>query len=122
MSPKPLNQISGMPQLQSALSGWTNKITLVTRTQYVHDGFVAYRDGKVTFKGVIQPLSPRMIQLKPEGQRSWTWLQIHCASGSLNLKESDQIVFNGTIYKIMGILDYSLNGYIEYHAANDYQP
>lgn len=120
--PKPLNQQSGMPQLQNALAGWTSRITLNARRQCVEDGLVCMKDAPVTFQGMIQPLSPRSIQLKPEGQRDWTWLQIHAVSGSLNLKPNDQIIYNSVKYKIMAALDYSLNGYIEYHAANDFQP
>lgn len=120
--PKPLNQQSGMPQMQAAFSGWTSKITLTARIQGVRDGLVCYIEKPVSFQGVIQPLSPRSIQLKPEGQRDWTWLQIHALAGKLNLTTNDQITYNGTIYKIMAVLDYSLNGYIEYHVANEYQP
>ena len=122
MSPLPLNKLSGMPQMQGAFAGWTSKITLDVRTQTVKDGIVCNIDKTVTFQGVIQPLSAKAISLKPEGQRAWQWLQIHCVSGSLNLDVNDLIVFNGIKYKIMAQNDYSLNGYIEYHSIYDYQP
>ena len=122
MSPKPLNQISGMPQMSAAFSGWAKTITLNRRSQTVTDGLVSYAVTPFTFKGTIQPLSPKAIALKPEGQRAWPWLQIHALAGTLNLDVDDQIVYNGDIYKIMALLDYSLNNFIEYHAVHEYQP
>lgn len=147
MSRTPLNKISGMPQLVNAFNGWASNITLYKRTQVIIDGLVRYgampsrwdepneyydTQGvkwdspippvtKISFRGVIQPLSPKQIALKPEGQRAWEWLQIHCLSGSLNLTTNDQIIYNGQDYKIMATNDYSLNGYIEYHLIRDYQ-
>lgn len=75
----------------------------------------------ITFRGVIQPLQPKTIALKPEGQRAWEWLQIHCFSGPLNLDDDDQIIWQGRNYKVMGVYNYELNGYIEYHLVRDYQ-
>ena len=123
MSRKPLNFSSGMPQVSDALNGWENRITLVVRKQTVNEyGRVTTDPQPVTFKGVIQPLNPQQIMLKPEGQRAWQWLQIHAVSGTLNLNVNDQIVFNNVVYKVMNVSNFDLNGYIEYHAVNDYQP
>lgn len=117
---KTLDQYSGMPQIQSAFMGWTTSITLSIITQAVTNGFIVDSSTEVTFDGVIQPLSPQKIMLKPEGQRAWEWLQIHCFSGRLNLNINDRIIYNGTKYKIMASNDYSLDNYIEYHAIKDF--
>lgn len=108
--------------MSAAFAGWTSRITLNARRQGVRDGLVCYIPHKVNFQGVIQPLSEKTIQLKPEGQRAWEWLQIHCTSGKLNLDVNDIIEYNGKNFKIMAQNDYSLNGYIEYHAVQDFQP
>lgn len=118
---KPLNQLSGMPQITSAFKGWTKKISLVVVTQSIVDGFVQESLAATDFEGTIQPLIPEELKLKPEAQRSWEWLQIHCVSGNLNLKNNDRIIYNGKKYKVMAPRDYSLNGYIEYHCVEDYQ-
>lgn len=111
-----------MPQMRAAFGGWTTKITMIKRSQSVVNGLVIETDHPLTFKGTVQPLSPRSLMLKPEGQRSWTWLQVHClASTALNLKPNDRVVFNGELFKVMADLDYSLNNYIEYHLVKDYQ-
>ncbi len=121
MSPVPLNLQSGMPHVGRAFAGWSKTITLGKITQTVANGFVTDTIAPFTFQGVIQPLSAKSIYLKPEGQRAFEWLQIHCVAGSANLNTNDRIVYNGKTFKIMAQRDYSLDGYIEYHAIEDYQ-
>jgi hypothetical protein len=118
---KTLDQLSGMPHMKAAFSGWTKSITLKVITQTVVDGFIEDASRDFTFQGTIQPLQTNKIILKPEGQRSWEWLQIHCITSSLDLKTNDRIEYGGRIFKIMAQNDYSLNNFIEYHAVADYQ-
>jgi len=122
---KTLAQSSGMPQINAAFSGWMNTISLVKITQVVGTGddagLVEDVEQIITFQGVIQPLKPSLIQLKPEGQRSFEWLQIHCFSGSLNLVPNDRIIWNDKKFKVMGQNDYSLDNFIEYHIIKDYE-
>jgi hypothetical protein len=118
----PLNQISGMPQMYAAFQGWRSTITVETVTQRIINGLVQDTKTPVSFKGVIQPLKPQEIALKPEGQRSWEWLWIHCLRGPLNLLTNDKIIYNSKEYKVMAVKDYSLNNYIEYHLVADYAP
>lgn len=110
-----------MPQMRAAFAGWMKRITLTRRVQTVEDdGLVVENDVPFTFRGTIQPLSPKQIALKPEGQRAWQWLQIHCM-GSNALEPNDRIIYQGKLYKVMGQNDYSLNGFVEYHVVQDYQ-
>ncbi len=120
MTAKPLNQISGMPQIGAAFSGWQQTITLLKITQAVVNGLVQDTGASMAFKGTIQPLSPKMIALKPEGQRAWEWLQIHCFAQPANLTTNDRFIYAGKTYKIMAANDYSLSNYIEFHAVADY--
>lgn len=118
---KTLNQINAMPQVSAAFSGWNSLITIVRITQTIVDGFPVDTENFIYFKGVIQPFSPRQLMLKPEGERAWTWLQIHCVAGKDNIEPNDKILYNGQRYKVMANNDYSLNGYTEYHAVLDFQ-
>lgn len=120
MMAKKLSEISGMPQVDGALSGWQNSLSLVVISETVVNGFPTQTESVINFEGVIQPLDPESVKLKPEGQRSWQWLQIHMTAGSTELKPSDKIRYNGTDYKVMGKKDYGLNGYFEYHAVNEF--
>lgn len=147
MSRAPLNTLSGMPRMGRAFAGWMSPITIYKRTQIISDALVRYESlpaqwdqagdkydvpdetfdvpippvTKITFNGVIQPLSPKLIALKPEGQRSWEWLQIHCVSGSLDLDTNDIIIYLAKNFKVMGVNNYNLDGFIEYHLIRDYQ-
>ncbi len=116
----PLDQVSFMPQMATTLDGWMNPITLVRIRQTLVDSVPQDNRTTITFQGVIQPLKPEEIALKPEGQRSWKWLQIHVVSGSNDLANNDRIEYGGDTFKLMGNKDYSLNGYIEYHAVKDF--
>ncbi len=110
-----------MPQMKAAFSGWTKPITLKVITQTVVDGFIQDASRDFSFVGTIQPLSPNQIMLKPEGQRAWEWLQIHCTASSVGLSPNDRIEYSGRTFKIMAQKDYSLNNFVEYHAVADYQ-
>lgn len=148
MPARPLNEITGMPQMAAAFAGWAGQIVIYKRTQQIEDGLVSYVgnptnfDGgddedwdtpdelfdapiptltRIQFRGVIQPLNPKLVMLKPEGQRAFTWFQVHCFSGSLNLDDNDQIIINGDDFKVMAVLDYRRNNYMEYHIIRDYQ-
>lgn len=112
---------SGMPLMGRAFSGWTTRILLTKCMQNVVNGLVTTQQIPISFYGTIQPLSAREISLKPEGQRSWTWLQVHCQAKATNLIPGDQVIYGVDLYKVMALKDYSLNGFIEYHLVRDYQ-
>lgn len=122
MTAKPLNMMSGMPQMGAAFAGWQKPIVLTKRAQTITNGLVGYTDTTLKFMGTIQPLSPKQIELKPEGQWAFPWLQIHVQNSTQNLTTDDQILYNTKYYKIMAALDYSQSGFWEYHAIGDYQP
>lgn len=114
-------KISGMPQMQSAFSGWMTTFVLNVITQSTVDGFVVESTTPITYKGTVQPLSPEQTALKPDGQRSWEWLQIHVLTGQNNLKTNDRVVYNEKPFKVMSVKDYTLNNYVEYHLVADYE-
>ena len=112
---------SGMPNMATTLNGWEVPITLEKITQSVIEGDLVTSKTQITFQGVWQPLRGEELQLKPEGQRSWSWYWIHAKSGTLDLQTADKVIFQGKRYKVMDRKDYNLNGYIEYHVILDYQ-
>lgn len=124
MSKAPLNRLSGMPQIGAAFNGWETKIALRKIAQTIIDGLVDNKEIPMNFMGTWQPLSAEKIALKPEGMRSWKWIQLHCRNGSKNLETNDLVIRDGekTRYKVMDKLDYSLSGFIEYHLVEDFQP
>lgn len=117
---KKINQLSGMPQMSVAFSGWKSTISLVKIVNNIVDGFNTPTETTVTFKGVIQPLSAENLELKPEAQRGFEWLQIHVEiddnTNFIQLNIGDNILYDGRKYRINGLKDYKLNNYVEYHA------
>lgn len=117
-----LGQISGAPQISSAFVGWESNLLLVTITQQIIDGLVQDTAQQIPFRGVVQPLSPKQIALKPEGQRGWAWLQIHIKADSpVKLNVNDRLMYNCEKYKVMGRLDYSANNFVELHCVQDFR-
>lgn len=112
---------NGMPNMYNTLTGWEVPLVLEKITQSVIDGDVVKTGKKIEFMGVWQPLKDEQLELKPEGQRSWEWYWVHAKTGNLNLKTQDKIIFQGKLFKVMTVKDYSLNGYIEYHLIRDYE-
>ncbi len=117
---KKINEMSGMPQMRSAFSGWQVSFVLIRITQTNNEGDITDVETSLNYVGTVQPLSPEEIKLKPEGQRSWQWLQVHVIIGE-DLKTNDRVFYNGKRYKVMLVKDYRLNNYIEYHLLEDYK-
>lgn len=121
MKAKKLNQVSGMPQMLAAFSNWMISITLIRITQTINEGFVVDSERTFTFQGTVQPLSPQQLLLKPEGLRSFEWLDVHVLTSSLDLVTNDLIKYNNKKYKIMATNDYTLNNYVEYHLVENFE-
>lgn len=119
--PKNLTQVFSFPNLSSTLFDWEVPLTLEKVYQDVVEGDFTYTTQKINFKGVWQPLKNEVLQLKPEGQRSWKWIWIHAVTGTLNLETGDKVIFNGERYKVVEKKDYSLNGFVEYQLVEDYK-
>lgn len=65
------------PNVSEALGGMTETLQLLTSAQTVVDYEVTETAGAaVLFEGVLQPLKPQRIMLKPEGQRNWKWWEL----------------------------------------------
>ena len=110
-----------MPNMANTLNGWEVPLSLIKITQSINEGDLQTTETKINFMGVWQPLRTEQLMSKPEGQRSWEWVWIHAKSGELNLQTADKVIFNSKRYKVMGVKDYSLNGFVEYELVKDYQ-
>lgn len=73
----------------------------------------------INFRGNIQPLSPRRLELKPEGQRAWTWLQLH-SDPVLKLEVDDVVLYLGVQTRVMNKTDYRLYGFVYYEVVQDW--
>lgn len=123
-----------LPNLHNALIGWEQDIILVKTTfNEVDIGQIEEIEEMTPFKGVVQPLKPYSISLKPIELRAFEWIMIHVGDNiPVILKNGDKIKWGAKYYKIMEVLNWSnftlqtqqspiINpqsyGYIEYHAC-----
>ena len=107
--------------MSSAFSGWQVAFELIKITQTNDRGDIADVKTLLSYEGTVQPLSPEQVQLKPEGQRSWEWLQVHVITDvDTDLVTNDRVQYDGKPYKVMFVKNYKLNNYVEYHLLEDY--
>lgn len=112
---------SGMPQMDTTLTGWEVPLTLIKLTQSIYEGDLVTSQTTYKFQGVWQPFSMQQLALLPEGQRSWSHYWLHVKSSQLDLKTADKFIFENHRYKVVELKDYHLNGFIEYHVVLDYE-
>lgn len=116
---RPINEpvLLGM---DSALRGLYRNIKYFAVEKKVQDFLVTETLTGVNFRGVIQPLKPAALMMKPEGQRGWKWFTIHAGIGVVF--KNDDVIYIGNIrYRIMELFDWSIYGFVEYHMVQDYQ-
>lgn len=116
-----INLVNGtVPDTSGALTDWFQPMVF-TRVSKTTSGFqVIETPRSFDFQGVIQPLNTRELQLKPEGQRAWTWFTLH-AETSLVLDVDEVVTYLGKQTRIMSRQDYSLYGYILYQLVQDWR-
>jgi len=116
----PLNQSAGfVPNVQGALDGWLQPMTFLQVVKTVAGFQVSESAAPVSFNGVWQPFTDRQLEMKPIGQRSWSWFMVH-SKVALPLVPDDVVQYLGNQYRVMSVRDYALYGYFEYHLILDF--
>ena len=85
-----INAKGCLPFVGSALIDWFQAVTFTLVAKAVVNFEVVETLTTSSFYGVRQPMGPQELKIKPEGQRSWEWEQIH-ATPDLILKTDDII-------------------------------
>lgn len=116
----PLNVKTGTtPDVSGALKDTFQLMTFEPVAKEV-DGFQVLEIGEpVSFWGNVQPLTGRQLQMKPEGERKWNWIQVF-AEPSINLSPDDVIIFLGIQYRVMSKKNFKLYGYVAFELVEDY--
>lgn len=108
-----------VPNVSDALLDWLQPMIFNVVTKQTVNFQVQENSTLFSFNGVWQPMSPEVLRMKPEGQRSWPWFIVHSLT-DLELKTDDVIYYNGLQFRVMQKSDYNLYGYFEYHLVGDY--
>jgi len=113
--------MSNVPNVADVVEGWLSYMKAKKIAKQVINGDVEETEVPVNFQGMIQVLSPYELSIKPEGERSWNWINMFCDYA--NFKVDDKFIYNDTTYRVMKKhfwqdLGY---GYYQYECIRDYE-
>lgn len=108
-----------VPDVSGALTDWFQSMTFVRVVKSIVGFENVETPTPIIFQGVIQPLSGRRLELKPEGQRAWTWLLLH-ADPVLTLNVDEVVKYLGKQTRVMSQKDFGLYGFVEYELVQDW--
>jgi hypothetical protein len=106
--------------MTAAFGAWSQNFTFECITKQLENFQTVERKRAINFRGVIAPLKVRQLEIKPEGQRAWRWLEVH-AKTCLALKIDDEIIYKCVRYRVMAVHDWSDYGYFRYEIAEGFQ-
>ena len=109
-----------LPDVSGGMLEWFQKITIGKIVKEVVNYMLQETITTINFYGVWQPMSAKSLEMKPEGQRQWKWITLHCDT-SLLLSNDDIITYNDEKYRVMSKQDYSSYGYLEYSLVDNYE-
>lgn len=104
------------PNVAEAFSGWTDAIQFSVIKKNIADFEVIESSlDVITFEGQLEPLKPREVMIKPEGQRAWKWWTLWTTSELAldNVVQDD----GGKQYRVMSIQDWRNAEYFQYELA-----
>lgn len=116
-----VSDANSQPFMGAAFACWTSPLVFQLLREQIINGEVKDILTPINCKGVVQPLEARKLYLKPEGQRSFMWLQVHIVGQQTEIRNNDRIDYKSRRYKVMALLDYSINNYTELHLIEDFQ-
>ena len=116
---------SAVPSVETVLYGVLESLTfeVITQTQDPATFEVTLLRRPVNTLGSVQPLKTRELEIKAEGERSWTWLKIY-ALPNVTLKPKDEVVLTGEFagtYRVMGEKKWAGKGHMYYELVPTYQ-
>lgn len=116
----PISTVSGtIPQMLGAMDDWFQPM-IFEPTIKTEAGYQLIETSQpIVFRGVIMPLTDRQLQIKPEGERAWTWLHLF-AEPQLELEVDQVVVYLGVQTRVMAQKNYAIYGYVEYQLVQDW--
>lgn len=106
------------PNMNEAFWDWTT----ATQFQVVQKSVADYEASETpvittTFDGVLEPIHPRALLVKPEGQRTWNWWSLWTKK---SLQPGDIVVDqDNKEYRVMSINNWSNADYQQYELVQN---
>lgn len=110
---------SALPDVSGSVDMFLQPVTIGVVSKQQVDGYTQEIINYVKTRAVRQPFSPRMLEVKPEGERSWRWETVH-ALPDLILNPDDIILWGDHRYRVMQKSDFAEYGYVLYEIIEDY--
>lgn len=111
---------SPLPDMSGTIRGYFRPLVMVRVRKTVKDCRVSESQVEIRCAGMIQPFGSRDLRMKPEGQRSWKWVMLHCTP-DVALENDEEFTIHGTRYRVMAQFPYQDYGYRQYELVQDYQ-
>lgn len=109
-----------IPNMKDALSGFTRRMQFATVSKTATDYESAETKASVAwFSANVQPITPQRLQMKPEGQRTWKFLD----AWTTQLLNVDDIVKDRCQkeYRVLSKQDWSEAGFYQYELTEQAQ-
>lgn len=109
-----------IPNVRSALRGWTKKreVRIVTKKVVNH---INTQIAEIIVSDImVQPLQPEKVRRKPEEQRAWKWYDLVTTIQSRIMKIDDIIYIEGHYFRIDSVQPWTEAGYRRYEATEDF--
>jgi hypothetical protein len=109
------------PDVSEALEGLTETLYLETETQVVADYETTETTGTdLAFEGVLEPMKPQRLLLKPEGQRNWRWWELWT---DLDIKINAVVIDpEGVRFRVTARIPWFNAGYYQYELTEATTP
>ena len=119
-SSKGLNFAAGtLPDVSGAIQDYFQNMIFEQLTKTVSGFQNVEKAMPINFRGMIQPYTERRLMILPEGQRAWSWFELH-SDTTLTLQVDDVVIWMGKQTRVMSRQDYIQYGYIDYHLIQDW--
>lgn len=108
------------PDMGGVLAGWENRMIFKKITDTIVDYENVKTEINYPFEGVFQPMPPREIYFKKEGQRDWKWWSLWTRT-EYDINNGDNIEdFNGLKFRVLRKSDWTQGGYTKFDIVQDY--
>jgi len=113
------NANTNLPNMSTTLESWFQTLIVGILIKTSVNNRVVETTTNYSASGVIHPFKVQQLEIKPEGQRAWKWFVLRCKP-DLIMAIDDTAVIHGARHRVMGIIDYTEYGYLEYELVRDY--
>lgn len=118
---KNLTEITGtLPNMAGTLSDWFQPITFVVIKKETINFQLVEKQYPITFKGVVESVSPKTLDQSSIGQRIWDRINVWTLPNS-GLTVDDRFQYGAKYFRIIKMNDWMQYGYQEFECVEDYQ-